>query len=161
MGSDDAFIFALALKDRLLYERNAYAYIRIHDEAESKVFSDGVTKLQTLKQFGEYCRRVARESGTFNREQFRDFEKVFHGYLTSVNSIVWIETAHYMINKENINPEQLTKLLSLVRDNPNDFSFRVRFAVRCEKITGILPEAYAAYRICWKNIIKIAQILKR
>ncbi len=161
LGSDDAFIFALALKDRLLFERNAYAYIRIHEEAESKVFSDGVIKLQTLKQFGGYCRRIAKESGTFNQNQLKDFDRVLNGYLIALNSMCWIGATHYIINQENKNPDRLTELLSLVQDNPNNFSFRVRLAVTCANLTGILPEAYAVYRSYWRIIIKIAQFLKR
>ncbi len=160
LASDDAFIFALSLKDRLLYDRNAIAYIRIHEEAESQSSSDGLRKLQTIQQFGEYCNRVAMESGTFDRIQCRKFEGAVKKYLRALFSDVWIKTAQFESTHKNANNERLSELLSLVKINRDNFTFRVKFAVDCWKFTGIFPEKYASYRAFWGKIIKICLSIK-
>lgn len=161
LGSDDAFIFALALKDRLVFEQSAIAYIRIHEDAESRDFSDSTTKMRTFQQFGEYCKRVEQESNTLDQTKLRELDNILKKYLRALYSFWWIQSAHYSLTQGDNTHEQLRELLSFAKDNLDKFTFRVKFAVAFEKLTGSLPEAFAVYRICWRNIVKIAQLLKR
>jgi glycosyltransferase involved in cell wall biosynthesis len=158
LASDDAFIFALALKDRLVFGQSAIAYIRIHEGAESVHYSNGMRKLETVRQFGEYCEKVARQNGNHSQEQFRAFGGTFKKYLRRLYSHCWIQAAHCAMNQENEVP--LVELLHRVNRNWDDFSFRVRFAVACHNIAGIFPEGSRAYRTCWANIFNASQLIR-
>jgi hypothetical protein len=161
LATDDAFIFALSVKDRLLYDRNAIAYIRIHTEAESQSSSDGFRKLQTIREFGEYCNKVAKESGTFDRIQYRRFERAVKKYRRALFSYWWTKTAQFESTQKKGNNERLSELLSLVKNNRDNFTFRVKFALACRKYTGIFPERYATYRAIWEKIIGMRLSIKK
>ncbi len=161
LASDDAFIFALSLKDRLLCDRNAVAYVRIHEEAESRFCFDGVRKLQTIRQFDKYCKKVTMESGTFEQKQFSELGSAFKKYLRVLSQDWWLKAAQCIFNQGDTNQEQLSELLAFVRNNRDYFTFRIKFAVACKKLTGILPEKYAGYRACWENIISFSQFLRK
>jgi len=160
-STDDAFIFALSLKDRLYFAQDAVAYIRIHEEAESKVFSEGMRKLKTFHQFGEYCKKAAQDSGVFDKKQYAEFEISLKKYISALNSLCWIQSTHHALLQENTNREQLAELLSFAINNPDGFTFRVKFAIACHKFTGIFPERYALYRAWWKNITKLTLYLRK
>jgi len=160
LASDDAFIFALSFKDRLVFDHHAIAYIRLHEGAESLNCSDSMKKLDTIKQFSEYCERVTKESIAFNKRQLRYFEHAFKRYLRGLYSYWWIQIAHCDFNQENRYHEQLSDLISLVKENRDNFTFRVKFAVAFRGLTGIFPEASRVYRTCWDYIIKIHQLLR-
>lgn len=159
-STDDAFIFALSLKDCLYFARDAVAYIRIHEEAESKVFSEGIRKLKTFQQFGEYCKKVAQDSAVFDKKQYAEFEESLKKYISALNSLCWIQSTHHALLQENANHEQLAELISFAKNNPDRFTFRVKFAVACHTLTGIFPEGYAAYRALWKNLTKLTLVVK-
>lgn len=161
LAADDAFIFALALRDRLVFERGAIAYIRIHEEAESRLSSDGIRKLKTIEQFADYCKRVAKESGTFDLQQLREFETVLRTYLRALNSLWWIRTVHYALTRDSKDREQLADLFSLMKSNPDNFTFRVKFAVSFYTRTGFFLENFAVYRACWAFFIKCMLFVKR
>jgi len=161
LATDDAFIFALALKDRLCFAQNAIAYIRIHEEAESRLFSDGMIKMQTIQQFGEYCRRAAQQSDAFDKLQYGEFEKFLNKHIGILNSLCWIQTAHYALSQKIMNHEQLSELFLLARSNPDKFTFRVKLAVACQRLAGIFPEKYACYRACWENLLRFSLSLRK
>lgn len=161
LATDDAFIFALALKDRLCFAQNAIAYIRIHEEAESRSFSDGMIKMQAIQQFGEYCRRAAQQSDTFDKQQYEEFEKFLNKHIGILNSLCWIQTAHYALSQKNMNHEQLSELFLLARSNPDKFTFRVKLAVACQRLAGIFPEKYACYRACWENLLRFSLSIRK
>ncbi len=161
LATDDAFIFALSLKDRLVFAKNAFAFVRIHEEAESRLSSDGMKKLQTLKQFGDYCERIAREERIYDSEQFNEFKTALNAYLRTLYSIVWINTFHYMRDQGAITQKQVSELITVLRDNRDKFSFRLKFADVCYRLTGIFPEVYSSYRACWAKHIKLNDFLRR
>jgi len=158
LATDDAFIFALSLKDRLVFERNALAYIRIHEGAESASCTDGMKKLQTLKQFEEYCRKVASKSENVTRNQLEEFEGLLRRFLKVANSYWWIRTVHCEVDQENKDYKQLSELLSLVRRNKDTYTFRVRFSITFRTLTGIFLEVYPSYRTCWDNAISVSRL---
>ena len=160
-STDDAFIFALSLKDRLFFTQDAVSYIRIHEEAESSVFSIGLRQLQTFHQFGEYCKKAAQDSGAFDKKQYAEFEESLKKYTGVLNSICWIQSTHHAILQGNTNHGQLAELISFAKNNPDRFTFRVKFAVACHTLTGIFPEGYAAYRALWKNLTKLTLLLNK
>jgi len=152
LASDDAFIFALSLKDRLLFERTACAFIRIHEEAESISNMGGVKKIQTIGEFGDYCRRAAREFGNFTPEQMRSFYRIMKGYIKALNSYWWLRNVHYIIDQKNINlNDELHLLKSLVMHDGHAFSLRIRLNILLEEIMGVNPETYKSYRYLWNK----------
>jgi hypothetical protein len=160
LATDDAFIFALSLIDRLVFEQTAIAYIRLHEGAESATTSDGLIKLQTIGQFDAYCRKVI-DCNTVDRDQFIIFDQALKRYLRALYSFWWIQTAHSAFSSKYTDQGLISALLSLFTSNRDNFTFRVKFAVACYKITGVLPEIFASYRSFWEKIIKTAQLLRK
>jgi glycosyltransferase involved in cell wall biosynthesis len=158
LASDDAFIFALSLRDRLLFEPDAVAFIRIHEEAESATGADGIKKLQTIKQFAEYCISKVNDNKAHDRQQLKDFQETLHKFVTVSGSLWWIKTAHFMLRSEDKNREDINRLLSLAAADRDHFSFRIKVALASRKLTGIFPERYRAYRACWDRIINLSAI---
>jgi glycosyltransferase involved in cell wall biosynthesis len=151
LASDDAFIFALSLKDRLLFERTTCAFIRIHEEAESISNMGVVRKIQTIREFGDYCRRAAREFGNFTPEQMRSFYLMIKGYIKALNSYWWLRNVHAIID-QNINMnDELHLLNSLVMHDSHAFSLRIRLNILLEKMMGVNPETYKTYRYLWNK----------
>ncbi len=161
LTADDAFLFALALKDRLVFEQNAIAYIRIHEGAESVICSDGLNKIQSILQFQEYCKNLVYRGAGFDQDQIRQFENTLQLYVRALISGVWIASTHYVLHPQNYNYKQLVEHLSLVRDNPDLFTFRIKFAAMCHNICGFFPEAYESYRSLWKHYIYITRLISQ
>ncbi len=156
LASDDAFIFALALKDRLVFEEKAQAFIRLHEGAESRTYSDGIRKLDTIAQFKEYCLKVAQESRIFDKGQFKEFEAILRRYVRALNSIFWVKTAHTLLAQKDMSRGQLASLFTIVKRNWDHFTFRVKLDYFIQKFTGILPEQLVCYRSFWMTMIKTA-----
>ncbi len=161
LATDDAFIFALSLKDRLVYNQSSVAFIRIHDEAESRLAADGILKLQTLKQFGDYCERAIKARTVVQPSQLKQFHRDLHTYLRALYSSWWFSTLHYRLITGDISRNQLIELITLVNDNWDKFSFRLKFATMCYRLTGIFPEVYVGYRACWDIFIRLVRFFHR
>jgi len=159
-ATDDAFIFSLSLKDRLVFAKDAIAFVRIHEGAESQHASDGIKKLQSIKQFGAYCERMVRENCVCDSKQFNEFESVLHSYLRASYNYIWFNTFNYMQNKGAIPHHQFTDLITFLRDNRDKFSLRLRLADVCYRLTGIFPEVYSGYRTCWVQHTKLLDFLQ-
>lgn len=156
LASDDAFIFALSLKDRLLFESTARAFIRIHEEAESISNMEGVKKIQTIREFGDYCRRAAIELGNFTPAQMKSFYRIMKGYLKALNSYWWLRSVHNIIDHKDINMnDELYLLNSLVMHDSNAFSLRIRLNILLEKMMGVNPETYKTYRYLWHKVGRV------
>ena len=152
LASDDAFIFALSLKDRLLFEGSACAFIRIHEEAESISNMEGVKKIQTIREFGDYCRRAAIELGNFTPAQMKSFYYIMKRYLKALSSYWWLRNVHFIMDQKNKDlDDELHLLSSLVMNDSHAFSLRIRLSVLLEKIIGVSPEAFQTYRYLWNK----------
>ncbi len=150
LASDDAFIFALSLKDRLLFERTTCVFIRIHEEAESLSNMEGEKKIQTIREFGDYCRRAAVEIGNFTPAQMQSFDRIMKGYIKALNSYWWLRNVHSIIDQKDINLDnELHHLSSLVKQDSHAFSLRIRLNILVEKMMGVNPETYKTYRYLW------------
>lgn len=160
-ATDDALIFALSLKDRLVFAKDAVAFIRIHEGAESQLISDGIKKLQSIKQFGAYCEQIVRENRVYDSEQFSEFKAVLRTYLRALYNNAWFTTFNHIQNQGAIPHSQLLELITFLRENRDIFSYRWRFAAVCYRLTGIFPEIYSSYRTCWAIYIRLIDFLKR
>ncbi len=157
LAADDAFIFALSLKDKLFFDKTAIVYIKIHEEAESRLRSDGMKKLRALRQFGTYCKNVASESGALDVKQFKVFEKTLQRYIRTLSAFWWLRTSDFALAQGDKTHKQLRELFLFVQENPDLFTFRIKFDVVCQKVTGIFPEQYAGYRAGWEKGIRFFQ----
>jgi len=148
VGSDDAFIFALSLQDRLVFEQNANSFIRIHNEAESKARTDSIKKLHTVSEFYEYCRRIADKNASYTPEQHRSFVRILERYRRNLNSYWWRSAIHAALDLHDENASvELALLRSYVNDNRRVFSLRIRLNVFIENTFKINPESCKIYRV--------------
>jgi len=153
LGSDDAFIFALAMQDQLVFESSAIASIRIHKGAESRSAADGINKLETIKEFISYCFSVAHKFGNITSEQERSFVRTLERYRMNLNSYWWRSAVHAALDQNHDkNNEELTKLRSRVSEDRHAFSRRIRFNVFLEDRTKHNPESCRIYRASGKII---------
>ncbi len=161
LATDDALIFALSLKDRLFFERTVCAFIRIHKEAESVSSKEGVKKIQTIKEFGDYCKHAVADLGNFTPTQLKSFYRVLRGYIKDLNSYWWLKYVHSIMDQKNLDVSKELQLLSdLVLQDSCAFSRRIRYSILLEKITGVNPEAYKIYRYLWHQAWRIAPTLR-
>ncbi len=156
LATDDAFIFALSLKDRLVFERHAISYIRLHEGAESITAADGIKKLHTLKQFKEYCYKAATASGALGKKEQHRFKRVMKKYLKSLNSSWWVQTASDALRRKGSAPRPPAELLSLVDDAGMQFDLRVKCDAALLRHAGWYPEVNRCYRFFWSAISEIS-----
>ncbi len=155
VASDDAFIFALALKDRLVFNKHAHAFIRIHEAAESVSSADAMNKLQTVKQFEEYCKKAVIKAGGFDRQQRAKFEDSMNKYVKIMNSFWWIQAAHSFSGSKERERGRVAELLSIADNDRGNYTFRVKFALLIHNVTGVFLEQNRTYRGCWHGYIKL------
>jgi glycosyltransferase involved in cell wall biosynthesis len=161
LASDDAFIFALALKDRLIFDLRAVAYIRIHEGAESISIVEGVRKIQTLREFGDYCRLVTMTLGNFTPTQMKYFYGILGDYIKALSSYWWLRNYHSILDQKNTDlADELHLLRSLVMQDRHSFSLRIRLSILLEKVTGISPESYKVYRYLCRKAGRIVTIVQ-
>lgn len=151
MASDDAFIFALSLQDRLVHEEETSVRIRFHEGAESQSFSEIGNILDTLNEFKAYCRRSALESGRFDHRSLAELERILSRYSITLTSSSWLQNLHRAIGrKDGRRPREMDALCSLAKSRGEAFSARVRFGAFCYFTFGVCPEASTLYRfLCY------------
>lgn len=156
LAADDAFIFALSLKDRLVFEPDAVSYIRLHEGAESIISSGGIKKLHTLEEFKDYCYKTVMTSGAFGKKELRRFKWAVEKYLKSLNSAWWIQTASDVFRQKDKDSGSFAELLSLVKDDSARFSLRVKCDTALLRHAGVYPEVNRYYRLFWTAISEIS-----
>lgn len=147
LASDDALIFALSLRDRLVSAPDAVARIRIHGGAESVSTSDGLRKLETVKEFCAYCRRAAAATPGLSDRERGSIERSLRRYRLILNSFWWWATAHRGLDHSSSVPgPEAARLRAAVREDPSAFSPRIRLNLYLEARLGFDPEALRWYR---------------
>ncbi len=153
IGSDDAFIFALALQDRLIFEPAATVSIRIHAGAESRSDTDGIAKLKSIKEFIAYCLRAAGQYSDFTPEEHRSLTRSLDRYTINLNSYWWRTAVHAALDQGSGDAiRELENLRSLVRDGRRAFSLRMRLNVFISDMMHVEPESCGVYRACGKAV---------
>ncbi len=146
--SDDAFIFALSLQDRLVSASAATAFIRIHAGAESRISTDGIAKLETIEEFCLYCLELLQKQGTQVKELSRG-NLILDQYGRELFSFWWLNTAHAFYASPSLDKTQMDILLDMVEQHPERYLLRVRAAATCLRRYGFCPEGYRWYQqIC-------------
>lgn len=153
LASDDAFIFSLALRDRLVFAPSAVAFVRFHPGAESISADDGLKKLRTVQEFCAYCRRTVDARRDLSPDQLRFFRRVLRRYQTVLNTHWWWTTAHAALNRPGgPSAEESAQLIAAVVEDRHGFSRRIRLNVLLERRTRINPESFRWYRTAGKLI---------
>jgi glycosyltransferase involved in cell wall biosynthesis len=148
--TDDAFIFALALKDRLIFEPSSTAFIRIHEEAESLSFTGAEQKIRTINQFSDYCDRAVVNNTAFSYAEKQRFKRILKKYVTTLCSGYWLRNAHYIMDQRNRDfASELSELSGLVIHQPSLFSLRIRIHTMFDQVFGLRPESNRTYRFLW------------
>jgi len=153
LASDDAFIFALSLKDRLVHQERAMAFVRIHAGAESQTCSRMPDIVKTLDQFRAYMEKAAVESGRFGHAEAEEFRRLIDRYATIIGSVCWIQCLHGVIDRKEPGWKDDVKLLSdLAASDDRYFTSRIRFDAGMVRHLHFCPETLGVYRGLWKAL---------
>lgn len=156
MASDDAFIFALSLTDRLVFERSAVASVTIHPGAASQETTGAGQHFQALDEFAAYVRRAAAEIGRYDTKRLCRIETIAAFYVASVNSVLWLRSARALAGRrEEWCRRELEGLCEAARTDRHPFRPRVKLDALCLRAAGFDPESIRLYRSAWKRIEKL------
>jgi glycosyltransferase involved in cell wall biosynthesis len=158
MGTDDAFIFALAGRDRLLYSRDAMAYVRIHGDAESQQSIGGVRHIQALQDFRAYVRHLLLATPQEEGGRRAELEAALDRYLGRQASGLWVRNVKLLFKaRPGDLRERLDELLGVVAGKDDvAFSRRVRISAWITRKTGRCPEAFLWYRAPWEMFRRVS-----
>ncbi len=165
MATDDAFIFALATKDRLYYAAEATVFVRMHAGAESHAPLGSVRHLNALKDFVKYVMTaagVAGGDGAYDAMRLAALQGVVERYVRLLASAFWLRNVKELCRGEW--PEaaaQLDELHRAVRESGLPFTARVRSCVRIMGLCGVCPEAFIWYRMFWEFLRRTAVFCRR
>lgn len=149
LASDDAFIFSLALRDRLVAVDSAAACVRFHGEAESHLPGDLRPLLETMDQFVAYCRASGAASGKISGREQKRLIRTLNAYSAAVNSGNWLRHLHAALDQES-GGDVLLKFLYDLGESPEfPFTCRVRFDAMVHRTLGLSPERNLPYRAAW------------
>jgi glycosyltransferase involved in cell wall biosynthesis len=152
IATDDAFLFSLALLDRLVFEREAVARITIHPDAESESPADAEHHFRALAEFEEYVVRAASELGGMPPLVIGELREITREYVTRLDSEIWIRAVNALSRKQGEEArEEIRRLCTTAADGLFPFTPRVRTGARILRFTGWYPERFRPYRSFWKR----------
>lgn len=156
MATDDAFIFALALKDKLFCCEDAVAYVRMHSGAESHKAYDGIKHIRALQDYKKYINEVAEQSGRFDSLTLRQISDITARFVKIHASGFWLANVLSILeSNRDCDNGVLNALYSLAEDKRYRFNIRVSFDLFCIKHFGYCPERNRLYRLAqngWATI---------
>ncbi|AJE04189.1 hypothetical protein GPICK_13235 [Geobacter pickeringii] len=162
MATDDAFIFALALNDKLFCCGDAVAYVRMHGGAESHKAHDGIKHIRALQDYKKYINEVAEQSGRFDSRALKLISNITERFVKIHDSGFWLGNVLSLLEAgRDCNDGELKGLYSLAGDNRYRFDMRVSFDLLCIKHFGYCPERNRLYRLLQNGWAKIRNRLKR
>jgi glycosyltransferase involved in cell wall biosynthesis len=150
LAADDAIIFALAVRDRLVYCHDAVVRIRLHEGAESQQVLDVAMHFRAMRDFGAYCSSHAQGIPAASRTIL---EKRLDIYIRKTTSGFWLRNV-WAIMRDNT-PESelhLKQLYTSVLERGLRFSPRVWTGALWGLATGICLENKNGYRGFWDSI---------
>lgn len=149
LASDDAFIFSLALRDRLVAVNSAAACVRFHSDAESHLPGELRLLLETMDQFVAYCRTGGAASGMVSGWDEERLVRTLDAYRAAVNSGNWLRHLHAALGMESGGDGLLKSLYALGESPEFPFTRRVRFDARLHNTIRLSPERFLSYRAVW------------
>jgi glycosyltransferase involved in cell wall biosynthesis len=134
MATDDALIFALALNDRLFYNDDSLAYIRMHAGAESHENSGMVAHIRALHDFRIYVEAVARFSQHFSQQMLSRISQAVDCYVKKLNSSFWLANVSSLLRRNGRETQdELIELYELTEDGRFQFDVRVSLYMSLHK----------------------------
>ncbi|TFG60612.1 MAG: glycosyltransferase family 2 protein [Deltaproteobacteria bacterium] len=149
LAADDAFIFHLALRDRLVTVNSAPAFVRFHSEAESHLPGDLRVLLGVMDQFVDYCRTAGTASGRISGRDEEHLFRTLDACRAAVNSGNWLRHLHAALALDRGRDRLLKSLYSVGVDPEFAFTRRVRFDAWLHGTLGLSPEKFLPYRAFW------------
>lgn len=159
LACDDAFIFALALQDRLCFANDAVVSVRIHEGAESLETGRIPDHLQAISEFKDYVICKAATVSLTEGEQ-KQFQKKLRIYAQQISGIMWLRGVHSCFGVRTVHnaANDLESLYGLAAGRSHAFPTRVTIAVFLWKWLKIHIESIVLYR---KMCIGIVRLLRR
>ena len=148
LACDDAFVFSLALRDRLVAVNSAAAFVRFHGEAESHLPGNLRQLMEVMDQFVTYCRAGGAATGTIPEKDEEHLLRMLDAYRAAVNSGNWLRHLHAALGAGG--EGGLVKSLYALGESPEAaFTRRVRFDAWLHRTIGFSPERFLPYRAAW------------
>jgi glycosyltransferase involved in cell wall biosynthesis len=148
MATDDAFIFALSIKDKLYFNSDALVFARAHDQAESLKASDALKHIQALEEFADYVSMVARISKTYSLENMTALVESTRKYIKRLNGVIMLRSVYSLHGKHNDAATlQLSQLYETISKKGSLFSWYVRIRILTVKYLNFSPGSSRLYRL--------------
>lgn len=163
MATDDAFIFALSLLDRLVYVEKAVSYVRMHEGAESHDTAS-CRHLAALVDFRNYMlqavEKYAKAGNERDERMIASVPRLLEKYISLLASSFWIrDVKHIVKHEENYSDVRIAELCGVAARTDVPFSLRVKASIAIRRRFGLFPESYLMYRAFWEAVDKIATTL--
>lgn len=158
MAADEAFLFALALQDRLVYASEARVLIRVHDDAESQDVWGIPGHIKAVRDYAAYCNHLSGESFPVNRQIAVELAPLLHRRVRVLNSLLWLRGERHIrkyAKKSERSINEIKHLYSMARNSEWIFPKRIRIDGWCAKLTGLSPEGFGLYRYFWEKVLGI------
>ena len=151
--ADDAFIYALSQRDRLVYRDDATVFVRSHPNAESTTFTSSIMPdiLATVNQFRDYILDAKRETYRAGLETDEEFRKLVYSYCTMTASYCWTQTFHGAIHGKHPGwKDDVLHLGKLAASNKEFLTSYVRLRAWIAIRFGFYPETSVFCRSIWR-----------
>jgi glycosyltransferase involved in cell wall biosynthesis len=138
MAADDAFVFALALHDRLVYASEAVVKIRLHGCAESQQIDESGRHLLALHEYCNFCRKFAASSRLMGPSDRKLLERYMRSFVLAHNEHLWGNCmGRYLHDDRALGRLMRKRLYGFGADPRFYFPPHVRLASYCGLLTGI------------------------
>jgi glycosyltransferase involved in cell wall biosynthesis len=157
MATDDAFIFALSMKDSLYFNSDAVVFVRVHEQAESLRASETIKHFEALEEYAEYVRKVAGQSESYDREKKAVLEKSLRRYVKRLNGAILLRSVHFFHGEQDDNSAlHLSQLYEVASRKNYFFSWYVRIGILAARYLNFSPKSSRLYRLVQRflNAIK-------
>jgi len=126
MASDDAFIYAIALKNLLFYCNDALVYVRIHKDAESYSKTGITNHMLALNNYKMYIDAMSKCNHQYSEQELNAIETAVNCYVTKLNSDFWLRNIAFKLKNREMAKDKLSELFEIFEDHRFQFDVRVK-----------------------------------
>lgn len=126
MATDDAFIYAIALKNKVFYCNDALAYVRIHEDAESYSKSGIINHMLALYNYKMYIDTLSKGNRQYIEQELNTIETAVNSYVMKLNSDFWLRNIAFILKKSRRINDNLFELFEICDDHRYQFDIRVK-----------------------------------
>jgi glycosyltransferase involved in cell wall biosynthesis len=161
MAADDAMVFAISLKDRLVYSADAIVYVRLHADAESKQLADISGHLSSMQEYRAYCLNVAITYGGYGHDELTLLDERLLTHVYGMNARLWVGSIKQLIRQKAPDfQHKINALYNLGMDREFIFPSRVRLSSFFGLRFGFCLEKIGIYRNVWRQVSKLQKFAK-